>query len=208
METREYKVYSFNELTEEQKDKVLERYRDWNVKGDYWWDYMPEHITEDIKPHGLRYISFSFSGFCHQGQGASVEYSVDDTFVFAKHLLTSQNKPEYYAKELKTLRRVQKWCPDMLQTSGTTDKWRGYSHYQQYHSIDFTIDSPRTFTFSSPLMILQDTLNELSKDYHQDLEHETYKSLEKEYEYQTSDDTLSEYFAESDYMFTADGKID
>lgn len=53
METRTYKVYKFDELTEKQKEKVLERYADINVDYD-WWDF----IYEDAANIGLEITAF------------------------------------------------------------------------------------------------------------------------------------------------------
>ena len=53
METREYTVYKFNELTEDQQQKAVERYGDINV--DYeWWDC----TYEDAKRIGLEITEF------------------------------------------------------------------------------------------------------------------------------------------------------
>ncbi len=53
METREYKVYKYDELTEDQQQKVLENYADINVF-DEWWDSM----CEDAKTVGIEITEF------------------------------------------------------------------------------------------------------------------------------------------------------
>ncbi len=208
METREYTVYKFNELTEAQKQKALDNYRYWHVEDGFWYDYIPDHIIQDIEPHGLEYISFSFSGFCSQGDGASVEYRVSDKFIFAHHLIDawSDENRQYYFKLLK---RVQRWCPGALDHNSKTEQRRGYLNYTMYYPIEFELccgDKHPLTTHHIDQLITH--LNKLSTAYHTDLEKQTYKSLEQEYEHQTSDETLSEYFEESDFMFTANGKID
>jgi hypothetical protein len=208
METREYKVYAWDELPSEAQEKALEYYRNWNVEDGFWYEHIPDSITEDIKPHGLEYISFSFSGFYHQGQGASVEYRVDDTFTFARHLLDAWGDEDrgYY---FKLLDRIQHWSPDALRCDGRTKQRHGYSNYTIYYPIEF--DAGYTYKPTSKITHLEKLvahLNKLSTEYHLDLEHETFKSLEKEDEHQTSDATLSEYFADADYMFKEDGRID
>jgi hypothetical protein len=53
METKEIKVYKFDELSEFAKDRVLKRFWDINVDED-WWDY----IFEEAKEIGLEITRF------------------------------------------------------------------------------------------------------------------------------------------------------
>lgn len=53
METREYKVYKYDELTEEQQQKVLENYAYINVEHE-WWD----STYEDAKTAGIKITAF------------------------------------------------------------------------------------------------------------------------------------------------------
>lgn len=57
METRTYKVYKFDELTEEQKEKVLDRYFDINVDHE-WWD----STYEDAKNIGVKIEGLDLGG--------------------------------------------------------------------------------------------------------------------------------------------------
>ena len=49
--TKKYKVYSFQELDEETKEKVLENFRGINVEFDEW--YYDEMLNEIAKDYGL-----------------------------------------------------------------------------------------------------------------------------------------------------------
>ena len=71
METREYKVYKYDELTEEQQQKVLGNYDYINVDFD-WWEYM----YEDAKNVLLKIDSFDFDRDRHC-TGNFIEYAED-----------------------------------------------------------------------------------------------------------------------------------
>ena len=71
METREYKVYKFDELTEEQQQKVLENYADINVDFE-WWDT----IYEDAKTVGIKITEFDLDRHRHC-TGNFIEYAED-----------------------------------------------------------------------------------------------------------------------------------
>ncbi len=53
MQTKTYKVYKFDELTDDQKEKALNNLRDINVDHDWW-----EFTYEDAATIGLRITSF------------------------------------------------------------------------------------------------------------------------------------------------------
>lgn len=61
----------FNELTKEQKTKVLDKLRDINVDGDYWYDFIYDEYRARLETMGYYDIEFQFSGFWSQGDGAS-----------------------------------------------------------------------------------------------------------------------------------------
>lgn len=200
-ETREYTVYRFNELPEDARQKVLERYRDFNVDNNFWYDHFNDQLTDDLKEFGLCFDSFSFCGFYSQGDGASIKYSVDDTFKFMRYLMPSEN-------DLKTITRLEKWASGGIDHDTETPYRTGFRYYRDYHAIEFSLYQGDA---CAPLPRLTDfvsRLNKASKEFHKDICQELYIDLKKEYEYRTSDEGLTEYFASSDYMFTNDGEIE
>ncbi len=68
METREYKVYKFAELTDDQKQRAIENLADINVDYD-WWDW----LVEEAKTIGL-----TFDGLGGQNCSGSI-YDHEDT---------------------------------------------------------------------------------------------------------------------------------
>ena len=60
VETREYKVYKFEELSDKAQEKALERVNDINIDND-WWYFCYEGFHENLKEIGLACESFYFS---------------------------------------------------------------------------------------------------------------------------------------------------
>jgi hypothetical protein len=73
------KVYEYNELSEDIKQKVLEKFADVNVDYDWWMDSVYDYQTNELERAGLTNPDIQFSGFYSQGDGASFasKHSVD-----------------------------------------------------------------------------------------------------------------------------------
>lgn len=198
-ETRQYTVYKFSELSEDAKEKVLERYRDWNVSDEYWYEHFNDFLKEDLKEFGLLFDSFSFSGFFSQGDGASIRYSISDTFKFIRHLMPDK-------KDSKLINRLEEWAVDGIDHDRETQRRRDFYYYDDYCAVEFNL-----YGANQPLPRLSDfveRLNKASTEFHKDLCRKLYRDLQREYDYQTSDTTLTEYFIQSDYVFTQEGVVD
>jgi len=68
-ETKEYEVFTFDELEDDIKEKVINDHYDWNVSDSYWY----EHIYEDAKTIGLEIQGFDFDRG-HTLDGKFTEY--------------------------------------------------------------------------------------------------------------------------------------
>lgn len=60
----------FNELDENQKEKVLEKLYDLNVSDEYWYECPKDDFEAKLKKLGFYKIETQFSGFSSQGDGA------------------------------------------------------------------------------------------------------------------------------------------
>lgn len=200
-ETREYTVYRFDELPEDVKQKVLDKYRSINVEDSFWYGHFNDQLTDDLKEFGLCFESFSFCGFYSQGDGASIKYSVADDFKFIRHLMPSE-------EDSRIIARLEKWAVGGLDHDRETQRRRGFNYYADYYAIEFSLYQGDSCAPLPRLTDFVERLNKASEEFHKDISRKLYKDLEKEYEYQTSDEVLTEYFKDSDYMFTEGGKID
>lgn len=169
-------AYKFNELKETVQEKVLDRSRDINTEHD-WYEFVIEEWKAKLKDIGFLNATISFSGFYSQGDGCSfsAELNLD------KHLI---NEFEPLLKEDTCfICRENLYARDYRQ-------WK----YEQGNYL------------SSPeLDQLSDKFIEWLNEYKVDLEHEIYKSLEKEYEYLTSDEAIKETLEINEYYFLENG---
>jgi hypothetical protein len=70
MKTKTYKVYKFNELTKEQKEKAIKNLWDINVRHN-WDEWVLDEEKSRLEELGYSDIEIYYSGFYSQGDGAS-----------------------------------------------------------------------------------------------------------------------------------------
>lgn len=167
----------YNELTEAQKLKVLEKLQDLNVDFQ-WWDSTYEYIKTQLGLLGFSDIEIQFSGFWSQGDGASFTAS-----------FKVPNK-----KELKErIAALKEYSPDQ-----NLFGFESLNFPKDWHGIDckiFRIDHMYSHynTISSDHSGLKEFAREFSKGI--------YKRLEKEYEYRTSREAIEEAIEANDCEF-------
>ena len=184
----------WGQLTEANRERLLERHRDINVHHG-WWDGVYEAFEEDMGAIGVHVEAIYFSGFWSQGDGACFEGHVADWAKF----LTALDEPE--AARVMT---------DLEGYTGVSLAWRHSGHYYHEHCTAFgavlAIDNPHDDTeqplrhaaweamygADGPLAPLEEKFIEFLKDKMRDL----YMQLEEEYEHLTSDEVVTEYILE------------
>lgn len=193
------------------KEKILEKYRDWNVSWGYdWFDSVYECFIEKMKEHGIdvKYKEIYFSGFWSQGDGAS----------FAGHL----SSWELFIRTHELEKHYPKFCEAWkLYNSGTsklgldvtfsTSCDGRYSHSGTMTSRwDFNVDNDAdpddplifaaTQTYIDDLLTEIDSLEthllEVFRDHADDL----YRQLEEEHDYLTSDEQIVEALNANDQL--------
>lgn len=183
--TREYNVYNYDELSKESQSKVLKDMNDINV--DYeWHKYTIEDMEQRLETMGYKDAKIGFSGFWSQGDGAHFTASVDVAKFLKFHKLISKYRKVYRVAEDCTL----------------TIKHRG--HYE--HEMLMYTDS-ETYGLSDAvtheLIKLESLVLEMAREEARDI----YKTLEKEYDYLTSDEAIIETIKSNEYTFLEDGKL-
>lgn len=177
-ETKILTFAKYNELTEEQKLKVLENLSDLNVVHG-WWESTYDDIERQLEILGFSDIKINFTGFWSQGDGASftAKFSVPET----KHEMNKRIKafkeysPEDKLFNFETLSFLKEDKGTEIEIYRIDHR---YSHYN---------------TISCDYSGLKEFAREFSKDI--------YKRLEKEYEYLTSRETIEETIEANDYEF-------
>lgn len=198
MKTIELKLYKFSELSDEAKQKAIEKFSDINV--DYeWWNFVYEDFTEKAKNAGFDVSKIYFSGFWSQGDGAMFEYSLNgEKLVFD------------YIDSLSLSPLRKKWLKNWIDYSGS-GKHSGHYYHQNCcnHSIEFCAGVSWSVAINVNNWI--DSFAEGFEDYvvdiYKDLCRDLYKSLEKEYEYLTSEEAIIETIECNEYDFLENGKM-
>lgn len=77
----------------ERQQKLIERYRDFNVEHIEWWDCTYDDFKEDMEKVGIHVDNMNFSGFWSQGDGASFTGCISDNKLFLEHHNLTESYP-------------------------------------------------------------------------------------------------------------------
>ena len=201
----------FDALPQATKDLILDKYRDWNVEHDDWWDCVYDCFKTEMEELGIEVDRMYFSGFYSQGDGACFEGSVSDWTKF----LTSLGKT----------------CPALI-TNAEHNSWKFYAtHSGRYYHENCTDFSSAAQYFNHPdnsdatddddwlhwcspyktdiqnaaflAMLRQHDIDGLHAEFveaFKDHMRELYKRLEQEYDYLTSDEAVLDSLEANDQL--------
>lgn len=190
--TKTYDVYSFDELSENAKQKAL---ADHAKSIDYdWYDFVYEDAKTIGSLMGIDVNNIFFSGFCSQGDGACFEGG----YGYKKNCVNAVM--EYAPKDsdlhniVKTLAAVQKRVFYQLTASV---KHSGYYYHENCTVIDVE--------HYDRVVSAQD--EKAVKECLRDFMRWIYKRLENEYDYITSEESFSELCTANDWEFLESGEM-
>ena len=198
MRVLETKVYTFEELSEEAKEKVIEKNRHINV--DFWEWYHNVYDTFKEKYSDLFDIEkIYFSGFHSQGDGAMFEYGG----------ITDKLIDEFIAQlPLSPLRK--KLVKELIYFSGSG---RHSGHYYNERSCSHSFYVESQYDLEIYHKNIQGFIDNIAIDFEAyveeqyiDLCQELYQSLQDEYEWHTSDEAIKECLIEYGWEFTEQGE--
>lgn len=187
METRTYQVYKWNELSEEAKQKALERYRYFNVEDDFWFDYDGKtgfskkeiakyHLELEHSSDLLEYKKLYFD----IDRGWYIQF-VDCEFA--------------HEETARKFLRVPKALWERVY-------WTFINYRENTTRLEYESQDEHEFT-SKQIQILDRAVEQFASKMHEALH-----DLQKTWEYQVSDEAIIESFEINDYDFTDDGRID
>ena len=218
----EEETYSFEELSPEAQENALNNNRDINVDYEGWEDGVTEGFKEDMGEIGIDDITISYTGFNSQGDGASFTSDDVDTRKLFDAVGIKSNKALNMEVDDERSKGEDKEFYDLLDTMeevGQLDRnrikpeeikvWikRTDRHHYHYNTVEAEVEiwdepdgweEPDTFTVDIADQVTQ-YVRELCKDL--------YRSLEKEYDYLTSDEGVKETLIDSDYKFDEEGNL-
>lgn len=216
------KVYSFEELSPEAQENALDNNRDINVDYDGWDDGATEGFKEDMREIGIDDIEISYSGFSSQGDGASfTSEDIDTRKLFDAIGIKSDDALNMETDDERS-KRGNKEFYDLLDTMEDIGQLernrikpedirvtieRISSRYFHSNTIKATVEiwnepdgweEPHDFV---------DKLEKWVTEYVRGLCGDLYGSLEKEYDYLTSDESVKATLIDNDYEFDEDGNL-
>jgi hypothetical protein len=203
-------VFHLDELSEQARDTARAWYRE-TAPGDDWHEFVFDDFEAICAILGVRLATRSarllgggtrqkpciwFSGFGSQGDGACF----DGAYVFAKGARKAirarapkDGELHRIADALQTIQRR-----NFYQLRADANQ-RGRGCHEYCMTISVERDSPANQQMTADA---EDTVVELLRD----LARWLYRQLEREYEYQTSDDVTDEAILANEYTFTGNGR--
>jgi hypothetical protein len=205
MTVKTFKLYNFEDLSKEAQEKAIQNY----IESQYnFADYLEEidqsWTLQDIKENVLEEFGFiepeiSYSGFYNQGDGASFTFANIDLEIFLK-----KNK-------IKSKFKILAKYNDFITING----YRNTHLYSHENTVDIRSEIENYLDVSdSHIDRVKNALDKKIEEFEEYLENwivekckEIYKTLENDFEYQTSEEYARESLAENTYEYLEDGTI-
>ena len=203
MTTKTVNLYEFNELSEAAKEKARNWWRECNNDDTFWSECTIDEAKEQGENMGLDIDKVYFRGFWSQGDGAC--YTGTWSASCVKVGETAKGWGDSPATtEIKRIAAEFEQFAKAWPESSFSVKHSG--HYSHEFCTDFNVSlgedadnneevSPEQWREAS------DSLIETARDYMRWI----YRQLEKEYEYQNSDECIDENLTGNSYTFKEDG---
>ncbi|MBS1528226.1 MAG: hypothetical protein JST19_21450 [Bacteroidetes bacterium] len=209
MKTIQLNLYSFDELDEKGKQNALQEFQDLNVMFD-WWEFSYNDFESICTCLGITVDnkSIHFQGFYSQGDGSCFDADVD-LLALINAIAVSAWKD--YAPNVEfqfSVPGIDRRVLTLIQKKKIEINARIISRQRGYGIVIDLGVYPVSETGKNHDMIYGE-LDELEKwldGIAQTLNRYLYKSLEREYEYQTGDEAIAGSIEANDYLFTSDGK--
>jgi hypothetical protein len=193
-----FTAYSYDELSEDAKEKNLEKLYDINVDFDDWHEWIFDKWTNLLEKMGFEEVTISYTGFWSQGDGASFTCKGFNVLTWLK-----------YYKACNKFRSVfgQIAGKNLPYISGQITR---YGHYYYERSTIFNLE---VLEYAGDLRSQNQFYGQVKeiinwiKDEIIDLNRQIYRDLEKEYRYQTSREQVEDTILANEYLFFADGNL-
>lgn len=208
-------AYSFDELSEEAKQRAIDEHRDMHIEHHEWWYAVYEDAVECAKrlgieiakknlsghPSGRLETAIYFSGFWSQGDGASFE--------------------GYYSPKPDAVEAIKEhtFDPVLIDIAErlTAAQIKLRLSYGVYATAKITVMNTRychSGTMAAEIRFPEDDLEQIDtfSDYpflaiFRDFADWIYRQLEAEHDHLTSDETITDSLRNGGYEFEEDGSI-
>lgn len=193
----------FEELSEQAKKVAIQNHHDILVENNDWFEPTVEEWKEKLEEFGYEGLNIMFNGFWSQGDGACFEYTgVDLKNEKVKAWLFSGINSEIADKIIKGVFDGEYDCDVIGKHSGHYYHENSISHYLTFNLFE---DEIKICGSEDGFNKVEAQLEANAKKFQVELSKKIYMELEKDYESQTSDETIGNELIEGDYEFNEDG---
>jgi len=201
MRTETIEIYTFDELSDDAKEKAREWWRSGGLDYDWYAHIFSDFVTIfEILGFDVIESNIHFSGFWSQGDGASFTGSY-------KYNKGSTKKIRDYAPQDNALHEIADTL-QALQKRNFYGLWGNIercstSHYVHENTISCSEAYRDSGNYQDATSDAQDTLTDCARD----LCHRLYARLKKEYDWINSNKQVDESIKCNEYEFTVTGEI-
>lgn len=202
MKTKTINLFTFNELSDSAKEKARAWWREGSNDDSFWSECVIDDAKEQGRNMGLDIDRVYFSGFYHQGSGACFIGSWHACDVKAGE--TAKDWGDSPAtKEIRRIAAEFEETAKNFPNASFSVKHSG--HYSHEFCTTFNVflgeDEDNGSISQEEWSRAEGDLIETARDYMRWI----YEQLEKEYEYQNSDEVIDELLESNGYTFREDG---
>jgi len=187
MEIKKIKLYTFEELSEEAKERALEEapdLTDW----DWYWGIEEDFKEKMYKMYGCSVDNIYFSGFYSQGDGAGFSGDI------------------YMGDYLKKTRRKHLY-PNLSKYLKYYNTHIKIGSGREENEYSMTFEDEGCFTDSEKQGEEYDELLEEIVETCREEARNLYRELEEEYDYLTSEENIRDYYMANEVLFYEDGRL-
>lgn len=199
-QTKTYTVYTFDELSDEAKEKALDECRDHNTD-DNWHDFVIEYWQDEKLPAmGFQNAKIAYSGFWSQGDGASFTCKAESFDVL--EFLKSQKALKDFPTLVKYIRNES--------IAVNASVYRIDTYYSHENTVSVETEVVYYKDVSSELYVKiekeEARLNGLIKEVVRSTSRQIYNELEESYESLRTDEAVKDTILANEYTFDINGK--
>ena len=199
---------SFDQLSEDQQQEVLERFREINVEDGFWYEFLVEDFKEDLRGKGLLCDDVCFGFGCSQSDYASFDAKMLDyeAFLSGMELTEKEKRVATYMFENDFLRISYNSRDFRNDVSLNFDATNPHADYVKgrfdvktwFFNVDENCKQADAYTFCQELL---NKIEWYAEDFGNDACLKLLKRLEEEYDYLTSDEAVRDMILANEYQF-------
>ena len=199
---------SFDQLSEDQQQEVLERFREINVEDGFWYEFLVEELKEDLRGNGFSCDDVSFSFGYSQSDYVSFDAKLTNygAFLSGMELTEKEKRVATYMFENDFVRISYNSRDFRNDVSLNFDATNPHADYVKgrfdvktwFFNVDEKCKQAEAYIFCRELL---NKIEGYAEDFGNDACHKLLERLEDEYEYQTSDCAVHDMIIFNGFQF-------